>query len=89
LSNHIIVQECEDSESEIELVESLQTRKGGGQSTIDNLKDLNLETTKEPCPIYVSSLLTIEEEMSTSVSCRSIRMYSHEVIRRYQGSILK
>ena len=56
------VRECEDSESEIELVESLQTRKGGGQSTIDNLKDLNLETTKEPCPIYVSSLPTSKEE---------------------------
>ena len=34
----------------------------GGQATVDDLKELNLGTSKEPRPIYVSSLLTLEEE---------------------------
>ena len=32
----------------------------GGQATVDELKELNLGTNKEPCPIYVSLLLTLE-----------------------------
>ena len=35
---------------------------GGGEATIDKLKELNLGTNKEPRLIYVSSLLTPEEE---------------------------
>ena len=33
-----------------------------GQATIDEFKELNLRTDEEPRPIYVSSLLTPEEE---------------------------
>ena len=33
-----------------------------GQATIDELRELNLGTSEEPRPIYVSSLLTPEEE---------------------------
>ena len=34
----------------------------GGQAIVDELKELNLGTDKEPCPIYVSLLLTPDEE---------------------------
>ena len=33
-----------------------------GQATVDELRELNLGTSEEPRPIYVSSLLTPEEE---------------------------
>ena len=39
-----------------------QRRCDGGQATVDELKELNLGTSEEPRPIYVSSLLTLEEE---------------------------
>jgi len=60
-SNHITAQEYEDSETEIELAETLETLEDEGQATVDNLKELDLETAKKP-PIYVSSLLTPKEE---------------------------
>jgi len=63
-SNHITIRECDDSDSdsEIELAETPEMLKDGGQVTIDDLKELNLRTKEEPHPIYVSSLLTQEEE---------------------------
>ena len=61
-SDHITSQECEDSESEIELAETTETFEDEGKAIVDELKELNLETTDEPCPIYVRSLLTPEEE---------------------------
>jgi len=57
-SNHIIIRECDDSDSEIELAETPETLEEGGQATVDDLKELNFGTKKEPCPICVSSLLT-------------------------------
>jgi len=57
-SNHIIVQECEDLELEIELIETPKALKDNGQATVDDLKELNLKTAEEPHPIHVSSLLT-------------------------------
>jgi len=61
-SNHIIVQEVDDSDAEIELTETPKTLEDGGQATVDELKELNLGTNEEPCPICVSSLLTPKEE---------------------------
>jgi len=61
-SNHITVREVDNSDSEIELAETLKTLEDGGQATVDELKELNLRTPEEPRPIYVSSLLTSEEE---------------------------
>jgi len=58
--NYIIIRECDDSDSdlEIEFAEIPETLEDGGKATVDDLKELNLETNKEPHPIYVSSLLT-------------------------------
>ena len=50
-SDRITNRKCEDSSVEIELVETLED---GGQATVNNIKELNLGTTKEPQPIYVS-----------------------------------
>jgi len=61
-SNHITVRELDDSNSEIELARTPKTLEDGGQVTVDELKELNLRTPDEPHPIYVSSLLTFEEE---------------------------
>jgi len=57
-----MVREVDDSDSEIELVESPETLEDRGQATVDELKELNLETPDELRPIYVSSLLTSKEE---------------------------
>ena len=57
-----MVREVDNSYSEIELAETPETLEDGGQATVDELKELNLGTPEEPRPIYVSSLLTSEEE---------------------------
>ena len=51
------MRECDDSESEVELVETAKTIENGGQATVDNL-ELNLGTSEEPHAIYISSFLT-------------------------------
>jgi len=61
-SHHITIPECEDSDAKIELVGTLETLEGGGQATVDDLKELNLRTAKELQLIYVSSLLMHDEE---------------------------
>ena len=43
--------------------EAPQAIEDGGQATVDELKELNLGTDGEPRLIYVSSLLTLEEEI--------------------------
>ena len=57
-SNHITICERDDLDSKIELVDTLEMLEDWVQATVDDLKELNLETNKEPHPIYVSSLLT-------------------------------
>ncbi|XP_074314028.1 uncharacterized protein LOC141649233 [Silene latifolia] len=61
-SYHITVEEIPDENEEVEADEAPETLEDGGQSTVDELKELNLGTTEDPCPIYVSALLTKEEE---------------------------
>jgi len=56
------VREVDDSDSEIKLAKTPETLKDGGKAMVDELKELNLENLEEPRPIYVSSLLTFEEE---------------------------
>jgi len=34
----------------------------GGQATVDEPKEQNLETKEDPRPVYVSTMLTPEEE---------------------------
>ena len=52
----------ESDASDDEPNEASRAIEDEGQATIDELKELNLGTDKEPRPIYVSSLLTLEEE---------------------------
>jgi len=40
------VQEVDDSDSKIKLIETPKTLKDGGQATVGELKELNLETSK-------------------------------------------
>ena len=61
-SNHITAHEYDDSDSKIELAETPETFEDGGQSTVDELKELNLGTNEEPRFTYVSSSLTRKEE---------------------------
>ncbi|KAL2937299.1 Gypsy retrotransposon integrase-like protein 1 [Bienertia sinuspersici] len=61
--NHIIV--CEVSTPEDEEVETSEASKSledGGQATVDGHKESNLGTEGEPRPVYVSALLSQEEE---------------------------
>ncbi|XP_074277632.1 uncharacterized protein LOC141601266 [Silene latifolia] len=61
-SYHITVEEIPDGNEEVEADEAPETLEDGGQSTVDQLKELNLGTTEDPRPIYISALLTKEEE---------------------------
>ena len=61
-SNHITIWEASDLEIEVEPVEAPNTLKDRGQATIDELKELNLGTNEDPCPIYVSTMLMPKEE---------------------------
>ncbi|XP_056695837.1 uncharacterized protein [Spinacia oleracea] len=61
-SNHVTAQEVSNSDEEIETEVAPKILEDGGQTTVDELKELNLGTLEEPRPVYVSSLLTQEEE---------------------------
>ena len=57
-SNHTKIREGDDSDSEIELIRTHETLEDKGQAATDDLKELDLGTSEEPRPIYMSSLLT-------------------------------
>ncbi|KMT11469.1 hypothetical protein BVRB_5g107940 [Beta vulgaris subsp. vulgaris] len=60
--NHVTVCEAESQDEEVETAEAPKTLEDGGQSTVDDLKELSLGTPDEPRPIFVSALLTHAEE---------------------------
>ncbi|KAK4411916.1 hypothetical protein Sango_0264600 [Sesamum angolense] len=62
-SNHVSIDEGSDTDiSEDGIQDAPQQLEDGVQTTIDELKELNLGTTKELCPIFISALLSPEEE---------------------------
>jgi len=61
-SNHITVQEVDGLDSEIELTKAPETLEDGGQATVDKLKELNLGSMQKPRPIYMSVMLTPNED---------------------------
>ncbi|XP_074266017.1 uncharacterized protein LOC141588475 [Silene latifolia] len=61
-SNHVTAQECPDLEDEIEVGEIPKTLEDGVQVTVDDLTEINLGTNEEPRPVYISSLLTDQEQ---------------------------
>ncbi|KAH7847700.1 hypothetical protein Vadar_029231 [Vaccinium darrowii] len=62
-SYHVEVEEHSSSDSEDDdFPEAPPQLEDGGQPTVDDLKELNLGTLDEPRPIFVSALLSPEEE---------------------------
>ena len=61
-SNHITIREANDLEAKVEPVEVLKTLDDGGQATVDKLKEVNLRSKEDSCPIYVSTMLTAERK---------------------------
>ena len=64
-SFHIIVEEDTLLNAEVtneEVDEAPPTLEDGIQATVDELKEINLGTTEEPRPTFISALLTPEEE---------------------------
>ena len=68
---HVTIEEVDDPEAlegdsfdsfEDELEEAPSAFEDGGQATVDKLKELNLGTEEEPNPVFVSALLSSEEE---------------------------
>uniref|UniRef100_A0A803LJ78 Uncharacterized protein n=1 Tax=Chenopodium quinoa TaxID=63459 RepID=A0A803LJ78_CHEQI len=51
-SNHVTVSEENILDGEVDPTEAPKTLEDGGQSTVDDLKELNLGNTDEPRPIY-------------------------------------
>ncbi|KAM2066515.1 hypothetical protein ACFX1T_042980 [Malus domestica] len=59
---HITVEEAnEDEVSKEDIKKAPPLLKDWGQAIIDNLKELNLGTSEEPKPIFVSALLNSDE----------------------------
>ncbi|KAM2045314.1 hypothetical protein ACFX1T_009523 [Malus domestica] len=59
---HITIQEGEEDESlEEDVIAAPSQLEDGGQATVDDLKELNLGTSEEPKPIFVSALLSVDE----------------------------
>ncbi|XP_074277586.1 uncharacterized protein LOC141601220 [Silene latifolia] len=63
-SYHITVEEILDENKEVEADEAPETLEDGGQSTVDELKELNLGTNEDPRPIYVVHRLAIKKGIS-------------------------
>lgn len=62
-SFHITIEEDTISDAEDEEVEEAPPAlEDGGQATVDELKEVNLGTAKEPRPTFINALLTPEEE---------------------------
>ena len=64
-SFHITVEEDTLSDAEAtneEVDEAPLALEDGVQATVDELKEINLGTTEEPRPTFISTLLTPEEE---------------------------
>jgi len=61
-SNHIMIREADNLETEVKPVEAPTILEDRGKSTVNELKELNLETKGDPRPIYVRTMLTPEEE---------------------------
>ena len=59
---HITIQEGKEDEIPKEDVTDTPPQlKDGGQATVDDLKELNLGTSEEPNPIFISALLSTDE----------------------------
>ncbi|KAM1762297.1 hypothetical protein TB1_004858 [Malus domestica] len=59
---HITIQEGEEDEIlEEDVIAAPSQLEDGGQTTVDDLKELNLGTSEEPKPIFVSALLSADE----------------------------
>ncbi|KAL0359913.1 UNVERIFIED_CONTAM: hypothetical protein Sangu_0840700 [Sesamum angustifolium] len=63
-SNHISIDEGSDTDIFEDGIQNAPPQlEDGVQVTIDELKELNLGKTEEPSPIFISALLSPEEEM--------------------------
>ncbi|KAM1054793.1 hypothetical protein ACFX2C_002110 [Malus domestica] len=58
---HITIQEGEEEILEEDVIAAPSQLEDGGQATVDDLKELNLGTSEEPKPIFVSALLSADE----------------------------
>ncbi|KAL0358196.1 UNVERIFIED_CONTAM: hypothetical protein Scaly_1505300 [Sesamum calycinum] len=62
-SNHVSIDEGSDSDISADGIQNAPLQlEDGVQATIDELKELNLGTIEEPAPIFISALLSLEEE---------------------------
>ena len=62
----------------------------GGQAIVDELKKINLGTTKEPRPTFISALLTPEEEegyLRLLVEYKDVFTWTYKEMHRRNPSI--
>ncbi|KAA0054804.1 uncharacterized protein E6C27_scaffold437G00900 [Cucumis melo var. makuwa] len=58
-----IIEELEIKTPEEDAEDVSQSLEDGGQSTVDELKEVNLGTIEEPCPTFISASLFSQEEV--------------------------
>ncbi|KAA0039557.1 uncharacterized protein E5676_scaffold775G00710 [Cucumis melo var. makuwa] len=80
--HHItILEELEIETHEEDAEEAPQSLEDGGQSTVDELKEVNLDTIEEPRPTFISASLSSEEEgkyMSLLTEYKDIFAWSYK-----------
>jgi len=92
-SFHITVEEDTLSDAEItneEVDEAPLTLEDGVQATVDELKEINLGTTEEPRPTFISALLTPEIEegyLKLLVECKDVFAWTYKEMPGLNPSI--
>ncbi|KAG9450485.1 hypothetical protein H6P81_010450 [Aristolochia fimbriata] len=71
--NHISVTDDEQEDEEFVLKEAPTEFEEGGQSTVDELKKVELGTTEDPRPTFLSASLTVKEEVEYMALLRKYR----------------
>ncbi|KAG9447210.1 hypothetical protein H6P81_013338 [Aristolochia fimbriata] len=71
--NHISITDDDQEEEEFVLKEAPTEFEEGGQSTVDELKKVDLGTTEDPRPTFLNASLTAEEEVEYMALLRKYR----------------
>ncbi|KAA0052799.1 uncharacterized protein E5676_scaffold148G00410 [Cucumis melo var. makuwa] len=77
----VIIEKLEIETLEEDTEDAPQSLEDGGQSTVDELKEVNLGTIEEPRPTFISASLSSEEEgkyMSLLVEYMDIFAWSYK-----------
>ncbi|KAA0025912.1 uncharacterized protein E6C27_scaffold34G002040 [Cucumis melo var. makuwa] len=87
--HHItILEELEIETPEEDAKDARQSLEDGGQSTVDELKEVNLGTIEEPCPTLISASLSSEDEAAYHLAIKPGYQRIKQVQRCFQPELI-